>query len=254
MAIYDVTGASSAIASSSGAGELVRDLSGSSSAVATSTATYERLSDVTVASSAAASSSATPERIVPEVAASSAIASSTATVSFVADELAPSSAIASSTAWYEGEVKEVWSINAQSKSAGKYHGFNFNSFASVGNRVFGFSDAGVFEIVGTTDAGAPIGVFMQGGTLTAESGRLMAHKGYLVGAVPDGVDFFVADDADEVFEYAAPSTDGRLDSSAIVLGKGIKTRHLRYGLYGSIIEPMELSRIMLVLGESVRNA
>jgi len=210
---------------------------------------------VSVSSSAVASSSATPEYVVEAVAASSAIVLSSATAGLVAELVAASSAVVYGSARYDDEEMEVWSINAATKAVGRYVNFDFNSFARVGNKLYGFSDAGIFEIGGGTDAGQPIGVFMQSGTIREESGRLMPQKAYLVGDTSGGaLEFFILDDEDERYDYEVDMTSGRLDSSPVVLGKGIRTRHLRYGLYGAITGPLELSSVMMVVAPSVRNA
>ena len=258
MATYDVTGASAASASSDGSADLIRDLTASaSSAIVTSAVTPERISDVTVASSAIVTSALTDERLVEESAESSAIALSSASIAMIVDAIAASSAIAYSAARYDSEELEVWSINSATKAAGKYVNFDFNSFARIGGRLFGFGDGGVFEIIGSTDDGSPIGIFMQSGTLREDSGRMMTHKAYVVGNLPDGVldklDMFIMDDYDERYDYPIDMTEGRLDSSPITLGKGIRTRHLRYGVSGSINAPLELSSLMIVVGQSARN-
>lgn len=233
---------------------------GTSSAIFASSASNERISFESGASSAIFTSSATTDRSVDEVAASSAIASSDATATFVAyvGEEDPNVVIIGGGGTYEGEELEVWSINAATKAAGKYTNFNFNSFARIGNKLYGIGDLGIFEIGGDTDAGQPIGVFLQSGTIREDTGKILPQKAYLVGEIPDGVldklDFFIIDDDDERYDYAIDMTDGRLDSVPVHLGRGIKTRHLRYGIYGSITAPLELSSVTIATGSSPRNA
>lgn len=253
------TGALTGTAELSTATEIAADASG---AVFTSTASYERVSYETGASSAAVAGTAdNPQRMVEETAASSAIATSDATATFVAyvgeDPVDDDPVVVIGSGTYDGEEREVWAINVETKATGRYTNFTFNSFARVNNRLFGFNDAGIYEITGSTDAGSAIGVFMQSATYREDDGLLLPRAAYLVGNLPDGVlddlDFFVLTDKDERYDYRILPTDGRLDSNRVMLGKGLRTRHLRYGLFGSITEPLELSSVSVTEAVTARN-
>ncbi|MEO7127577.1 MAG: hypothetical protein ABI040_01715, partial [Rhodoferax sp.] len=51
---------------------------------------------------------------------------------------------------------EVWAINLDSMGSTSYSGYPFNSFARIGDRYYGAGDAGISELSGATDNGAPI--------------------------------------------------------------------------------------------------
>ena len=55
-----------------------------------------------------------------------------------------------------GEVYECYVLNTPKFMPSMYSGFDFNSYCVFENRAFGANDAGIYELTGTTDAGATI--------------------------------------------------------------------------------------------------
>jgi hypothetical protein len=55
-----------------------------------------------------------------------------------------------------GEVYECYVLNTAKFQPSMYSGFDFNSYCVFENRAFGANDAGIYELTGTTDAGATI--------------------------------------------------------------------------------------------------
>lgn len=262
MATYDVTAptSSAAVAGTASAGG-VYDRTASSSAAAAGSATLAKVIDATGASSAVAASSPTAQMVADRVATSSAIASGSASTNLASNVLAPSAAIVYGTARYDGEEMDAWATNLLNQAVGKYTGFDFNSFANVGGRLFGFSDSGVFEIIGSTDAGSPIPFFLMSESHSktggdAGLGMLLPHTAYVVGDLPESpsvVDMFIATDDDEVYSYPVGETNTRLSTARVPLGRGLRSRFLRYGLYGTAHEPVEIASISIKGASSKRN-
>lgn len=55
-----------------------------------------------------------------------------------------------------GEVYECYVLNTPKFMPSMYSGFNFNSYCVFENRAFGANDTGIYELTGSTDAGATI--------------------------------------------------------------------------------------------------
>lgn len=60
------------------------------------------------------------------------------------------------TVEFAGEVYECYVLNTAKFMPSMYSGFNFNSYCVFENRAFGANDTGIFELTGSTDAGATI--------------------------------------------------------------------------------------------------
>lgn len=262
MTTYDVTApTSSVVATGAASAAVVYGRTASSSAVVSGTATREKVVSSTGASSAVAASAPTVQLVIDRVASSAAVASGNASAGMVANVSAPSSAIVYGTARYDGEEMNAWATNLLNQAVGKYTGFAFNSFANVGGRLFGFSDSGVFEITGSTDAGSPIPFFLMSESHSktggdAGLGMLQPHTAYLVGDLPESpsvVDMFIVTDDDEVYSYPVGETDTRMSTARVLLGRGLRSRFLRYGVYGTAHESVEIASITIKGASSARN-
>ena len=233
-----------------------------SSARFTSTATRVAVTDASGASSARFTSTASGVPLVSGAeGASSARFTSAATYAVTVDVTGASSALFQGWGTYEGETRDAWVTNIDTKAIGRYTAFDFNSFANVGNRTFGFSDDGVYEIVGTTDAGQPIPFFLMSESYSriggdAGLGMLHPHTAYIVGDLPESpsvVNLFVATDNDDVYSYPVGETDTRMSTARVLVGKGLRTRYLRYGLVGTAVDTVELASVSFKAKSSSRN-
>lgn len=249
-----LTPAASALLSGSGALSNIRDVAApTSTAVFTSTASIERLLEATGASAAVFTSAASIERILDAVGASTAIFTSTASAAAVLEAVGASAAIFTSSAHYDGEENHTWVTVAETGFVGRYTNYEFNSFATIGDRSFAFGDGGIVEIGGATDNGEPIELYLVGGTDRKDLGIRRPHAGYVVGLVPDDASLFVIDDDGTVFDYPLATTEGRLETVRAAVGKGIRARHLRYGVFARATEPMEISTMTIYLADLTRN-
>jgi hypothetical protein len=55
-----------------------------------------------------------------------------------------------------GDTYECWVLNTPKFYPSVYSGFNFNSYATFNGRAYGANSTGIYELVGTTDAGTAI--------------------------------------------------------------------------------------------------
>ena len=262
MAIQDVVAPTSrAIAAGTATVSKAIDVSGASAGIAASSATPYRVVSASGASAATVAGTATAQRLADATGASAAIAAGAASASAIREALAESAAIVYSSARYDGEARDAWAMNVETSAIGSYTGFDFNSFATIGGRTFGFSDDGVFEITGSSDAGQPIPFFLASESFSklggeAGIGMLKPHTAYVVGALPDGevdAEFFVTTDEDETYSYPLGTTGTRLETVRALLGRGLRSRFLRYGIVGKASGAVELASITVKAASSARN-
>lgn len=252
----------SALLTGTSAWQILSDVTApTSTATFAGTASASSLSSVSAASAAVFASTATAYQSVDVIGASVALFTSTAAVSVVVDVTGGSDGTGTGTGTYDGEARDAWATNIDTKAVSRYIAFDFNSFATIGNRTYGFSDAGVFEITGSTDAGSPIPFFLMSESHSKTGGdvglgMLQPHTAYVVGDLPESpsvVDLFIATDDDEVYSYPVGETDTRMSTARVLLGRGLRSRYLRYGLYGNALEPIEIASITIKAASSARN-
>lgn len=230
-----------------------------SSAVASSAASYQRVVDQSGSSHFTAAGTASYARWVEQIGASALVAASSASAVRVAYASGGSAFRAFSTARYEGEEMEAWVTHVANKVYGRYANFNFNSFATIGDRTFAFGDGGVFELKGSTDAGAPIPFFLMSASyskdlLREQPGMLLPYAGYVVGDMPgETAEFFIVTDKDVPYSYPLKETAGELDTRRATLGRGLRGRFIRYGVHGLLTEPLDLSMVTVKFDASKRN-
>ena len=80
----------------------------------------------------------------------------------------------------DGEVWECYVLNTPKFYPSVYSGFNFNSYCVFENRAYGANDDGVYELTGSTDAGATIhtGVVLSS-TNFGSANQKKFRRGYL---------------------------------------------------------------------------
>lgn len=75
----------------------------------------------------------------------------------------------------------AWVVNTETRAFVKYRNFPFNSFAKIGNRYFGCSGDGIYELAGDDDAGEPIEAVLRGGLSDMGSSLLKRMPSAYVG-------------------------------------------------------------------------
>lgn len=75
----------------------------------------------------------------------------------------------------------AWVVNTETRAFVKYRNFPFNSFAKIGNRYFGASGDGIYELTGDDDAGEPINAVLRGGLDDLGSSLLKRHPAAYIG-------------------------------------------------------------------------
>lgn len=75
----------------------------------------------------------------------------------------------------------AWVVNTGTRAFVKYRNFPFNSFAKIGNRYFGCSGDGIYELAGDDDAGEPIEAVLRGGLSDMGSSLLKRMPSAYVG-------------------------------------------------------------------------
>jgi hypothetical protein len=122
--------------------------------------------------------------------------------------------------------------NLNSGAVSTYRNFNFNSFAKIGEKYYGASDDGIFELAGDTDAGTNIDVVVKLGTEDFEIEKVMTAEAMkrvdtaYLGVNTDGAVILKVTANEVTTSYTlSATTRTSLNTGRIMLGKGVASRY-----------------------------
>lgn len=151
-----------------------------------------------------------------------------------------------------GKNLSVWSVNPESGSAA-YENFPFNSFARIGGRNYGASEAGIFELVGDDDAGAPIHASINLGKRDFGSPALKGISYAYLGVKSTGqMVVRVTTPEGNSYLYQTRSADAFMATQRADFGKGLRAHYLELELYNQGGSDFTLERMEFVVNELKR--
>lgn len=228
---------------------LVFDLAGASSAAAVSEAAAPRAFFEAVASTVAAVGDASAYRLIELLASSlgqlTGSVNAAAVYSVTADSIAQ---IVSSLQFVTSYV-DGWAYNLNTGAPSFYEGFNFNSFAQVGNAYYGCNDAGIYLLSGDTDNSVPIEALITTGTNGKNVYRVDAVYAGARSAQPmnltcrvEGVEY----------TYAFRSATDSMEPTRVTPGKGLRGRYWQFEISNQDGADIEIDALEMMTAESGR--
>lgn len=113
--------------------------------------------------------------------------------------------------------KLTLNINLSSMAVTQYCEYDFNSFCKIGNKYFGASESGIFELTGDDDAGTDIDAFFE--LIVSDWGISNVKRirtAYIGGEADGALKLTLKDDEDNLRVYTINLTSGSKQSSAKV--------------------------------------
>jgi hypothetical protein len=151
-----------------------------------------------------------------------------------------------------GKNLSVWSVNPESGSAA-YENFPFNSFARIGGRNYGASEAGIFELMGDDDAGAPIRASINLGKRDFGSPALKGISYAYLGVKSTGqMVVRVTTPEGKSYLYQTRSADAFMATQRADFGKGLRAHYLELEIYNQEGADFTLERMEFVVNELKR--
>lgn len=139
----------------------------------------------------------------------------------------------------DGQAYTAWVMDLESKAAWTYDNYPFNSFARIGDRLFGAGPDGISELTGADDAGTPIAWSVQTGLLnfgSAAEKRIDAmYLGYTSTGTVGLAVITTSPDGEKVqYNYTmVPRTANTLVENRIKVGRGLKSVYFQFQLAGT---------------------
>lgn len=146
----------------------------------------------------------------------------------------------------------VWSVEQGGASAA-YSGFAFNSFARVGGRIFAASDAGLYELGGDDDDGAPIAAWVDLGQRNFGSMLLKGiSNAYLTASSDAKLTVRVTTPEGLAYTYQARRAGTAMQAQRVDFGRGLRATYLNLELTNGGSGDFDLERLEFVVNESKR--
>lgn len=123
----------------------------------------------------------------------------------------------------------TWTMNTRTGAVTEYQGFEFNSFAMLDRHYIAASSAGLFELLGDTDAGESIVARIKSGYMQFGGTKLSRLDAAYIAATGEGrmiLKIITKEGAEYV--YQTDTRDGR--STKIHMGKGQRSRYFAFEL------------------------
>lgn len=143
----------------------------------------------------------------------------------------------------QGGVGDTWVVNAESMGSTRYEGFDFNSYAKIGDSYFGCRADGIYQLDGDTDAGDPIRAMVSFGKQDFGTSMLKRITNAYIGVSSAGRMFLRVIAEGQEYTYAARSADESLQVQRIDTGKGLRVNYLEFELYNEDGNDFELASV-----------
>ena len=143
----------------------------------------------------------------------------------------------------QGGVGDTWVVNAESMGSTRYEGFDFNSYAKIGDSYFGCRADGIYQLDGDTDAGDPIRAMVSFGKQDFGTSMLKRITNAYIGVSSEGRMFLRIIAEGQDYTYAARSADENLQVQRIDTGKGLRANYLEFELYNEDGNDFELASV-----------
>ncbi len=129
-----------------------------------------------------------------------------------------------------GDSLTTWVTNTRTGAVTEYQNYAFNSFARIGNKYVGASDAGLYELLGDDDAGTDIVASLKGGFLQFGGTHLSRLKAAYIAMRGEEDDFVLRVETMDgaTYTYQTATRSGR--SSKVHMGKGQRARYFAWEL------------------------
>lgn len=132
-------------------------------------------------------------------------------------------------AFFSSPAYTTWAMNTRNAAVTQYSGFNFNSFAKMGERYLGANDQGLYWLDGDDDAGRDVKARITTGVIQPNGNKLAGVQYAYLGMRGDGQFVVtVTDEAGGAYNYTL--TGSSMETARVAFGRGFKTRYFTFSL------------------------
>ena len=151
-----------------------------------------------------------------------------------------------------GVGSDTWVYSPGANGSTQYRNFGFNSFGRIGDRYYGASDDGLFELEGDTDVGEPIRASFGIGKLDFGTATKKTVSEAYIGMSAAGNLFIkvVADGAEYV--YQTRNFSDQMQQQRVTFGKGLRTNYVEFEFYNEEGADFEIDTVEFRVADLTR--
>ncbi len=151
-----------------------------------------------------------------------------------------------------GGDTQVWVVNLDSNASTSYSNYDYNSFARIGDRFYGASDFGLFELAGDDDAGAPIEASISLGKLGFGTKALKTISEAYVGMAGEAELYVKVIAEGREFIYKARGFGPELKQRRVEVGRGLSASYLTVELFNKDGADFEIDSVQFRVADLKR--
>lgn len=157
-----------------------------------------------------------------------------------------------STPGVTDDGSETWVLNLNTQGSTEYTNYGFNSYARIGQKYYGASEAGLIELDGDDDTGTPIHASFSLGLLDAGSPQRKVFTNCYIGVSSKGTLFVKVRADDEEYIYEARDWSEKMKQQRVDLGKGMKANYIGLEIHNSEGCDFEIDTVEFLMAELKR--
>lgn len=138
---------------------------------------------------------------------------------------------------------DVWTLNTENNGSTRYEGYDYNSFAKIGDSYFGCKAGGIYALDGDDDAGEPIQAMVSFGKQDFGTTALKRVTNVYLGASSTGKLFVKVLAEGEEYLYEARDSSEAMQTQRVDLGRGLRANFLEFELYNADGDDFELASV-----------
>lgn len=151
-----------------------------------------------------------------------------------------------------GGDTQVWVVNLDSNASTTYSNYDYNSFARIGDRFYGASDFGLFELAGDDDAGEPIEASISLGKLDFGTKALKTISEAYVGMAGEAELYVKVIAEGRAFIYKARGFGPDLKQRRVEVGRGLSASYHTVELFNKDGADFEIDSVLFRVADLKR--
>lgn len=205
------------------------------SAMAAAVSAVHTEATVTLAPSASAAATQTQHVTVPIVFTEHLTATVAQTVQQVLLNALEVGAVVHAHLFAAGEEFDIWVLNTETGGVSEYDGYDYNSFARLGDTYYGAGEEGIYQLDGDDDAGEAINAYLRTGLSSMGSELKKSVPAVYIGYTSTGrlvLKVITTDDGDKRENWYALNAveKANLSDNRFTPAKGLKSVYWQFGI------------------------
>lgn len=156
------------------------------------------------------------------------------------------------TSGMDGVGGDTWVHNLESGGTTTYSGYEFSSYARLGDKYYGASLQGLYELDGDTDAGAPINASLNLGKRDGGGANKKTWLQCYLGMSAEGHLLVRVTAEGRTYTYRTRDWDPELQEQRVTFGKGLRSNYVTLELLNEGGADFEVDAVRFIVADLTR--